>query len=99
MEVTHHDVAAADDGGAADNGSDQAASRRQRICPQDESPRFTDTLVEFAALRNRLEGDPPHRIAPDAAHGIDHGHEAVSYSPEEITRARSFSSGKPRCTW
>jgi hypothetical protein len=61
------------------------------FAPQDESPRFTDTLVEFArryeaALRdtNRIDSLPVLVMVSTPVT------EAVSYAPEEITRALGF---------
>jgi hypothetical protein len=61
------------------------------FAPQDESPRFTDTLVEFARryeadLRatNRIESVPVLLMVSTTVT------EAVSYQPEEITRALRF---------
>jgi hypothetical protein len=61
------------------------------FAPQEESPRFTDTLVEFsrryeAALKetNRIASVPVLLLVSTTAP------EAVSYSSEEVTRALSF---------
>jgi hypothetical protein len=61
------------------------------FAPQDESPRFTDTLVEFARryevdLRatNRIESVPVLLMVSTTVT------EAVSYQPVEITRALRF---------
>jgi hypothetical protein len=61
------------------------------FAPQEESPRFTDTLVEFA---RRYEGEmqKTNRIdsVPVLVMVSTTVTEAVSYSPEEITRALGF---------
>ena len=61
------------------------------FAPQDDSPRFTDTLVEFsrryeAALKetNRIASLPVLLMVSTTVT------EAVSYQPEEITRALQF---------
>jgi hypothetical protein len=61
------------------------------FAPQDDSPRFTDTLVEFARryeteLRetNRIDSVPVLVMVSTTVP------EAVSYAPEEITRALAF---------
>ena len=61
------------------------------FAPQEDSPRFTDTLVEFArryevALKetNRIASIPVLLLLSTSAP------EAVSYSSEEVTRALSF---------
>lgn len=61
------------------------------FAPQEESPRFTDTLVEFsrryeAALKetNRIASVPILLLVSTSAP------EAVSYSSEEVTRALAF---------
>jgi hypothetical protein len=61
------------------------------FAPQEESPRFTDTLVEFsrrfeAALKetNRIASVPVLLMVSTSAP------EAVSYSSEEVTRAIAF---------
>ena len=61
------------------------------FAPQEDSPRFTDTLVEFsrryeAALRetNRIASLPILLMVSTTVN------EAVSYMPEEITRALQF---------
>lgn len=61
------------------------------FAPQDESPRFTDTLVEFAR-RYETELQKTNRIdsVPVLVMVSTTVTEAVSYQPEEITRALSF---------
>src|SRR5687767_1903113 len=61
------------------------------FAPQDESPRFTDTLVEFARRyetdlkrTNRIDSVPVLVMVSTSVN------EAVSYQVEEITRALSF---------
>jgi hypothetical protein len=61
------------------------------FAPQDESPRFTDTLVEFAR-RYEAELQKTNRIdsVPVLVMVSTTVTEAVSYQPEEITRALAF---------
>ena len=61
------------------------------FAPQDESPRFTDTLVEFSR-RYETALKETRRIAslPMLLMVSTTVTEAVSYSPEEITRALQF---------
>jgi len=61
------------------------------FAPQDDSPRFTDTLVEFAR-RYEMELRQTSRVdsVPVLVMVSTTVTEAVSYSPEEITRALQF---------
>jgi hypothetical protein len=61
------------------------------FAPQEESPRFTDTLVEFSR-RYQAEFERTRRIdsVPVLVMVSTTVNEAVSYSTEEITRALSF---------